>query len=121
MSGDQPHDPTTPEGHTPEKPAPNEIGAPGTPAAAMTPDVPHAADADLVEHGESPADPHAGADGVAHHDGATATGAHTALSDDDHGHAEPPLGPIDWPAWGFAVLGVAAGLAVVALFYVATS
>jgi len=117
MSDDRPHEPTTPEGHTPEKPAVSEIAAPGSPGAGMTPDVPHAADADLVEHGDGPADPVGAA---AHHDGATHMDAHTALSD-DHGHAEPRVGPVDWPAWGFAALGVAAGLIVVALFYVAAS
>jgi hypothetical protein len=64
---------------------------------------------------------HAVDDEVAHHDGATHMDAHTALSDDDHGYAEPRVGPVDWPAWGFAALGVAAGLIVVALFYVAAS
>jgi hypothetical protein len=88
----------TPEGHTPEKPAASEIGEPGTPGAGMTPDAPHAADAEALD-GEAP--------------------AHRALSDDDHGHAEPRLGPIDWGAWAYALLGAAAALAVVALFWVA--
>ena len=57
-----------PEGRTPEKPAADELGARGTPGAGLTPAAPHAADADLVEHAERPADP-AGA--VAHHDAAT--------------------------------------------------
>jgi len=42
---------------------------------------------------------------------------------DDHAHAEEPLGPVDWPAWGAGVLGVALGLVVVWAFilaYVAT-
>jgi len=45
--------------------------------------------------------------------------AHALLSDDDHGHAEAQLGPIDWRAWGYAVLGVAAGLLIVAFFLLA--
>jgi hypothetical protein len=45
--------------------------------------------------------------------------AHAVLSDDDHGHAETQLGPIDWPAWGYAVLGVGAGLLIVAFFLLA--
>jgi hypothetical protein len=55
----------------------------------VTDEVPHPADADEAEH-----DPH-------------------------HGHAEPGLGPIDWPAWGYAVLGLAVGLLTVGMFYVA--
>lgn len=47
--------------------------------------------------------------------------AHTSISDDDHGHAEDPLGPIDWGAWSFALLGAAAALVVVALFWVAVT
>jgi len=113
-----PGEPTTPEGHTPEEPAPSELGKVGTPGAGMTPDVPHPADADLAERGQGPAD---AAGAVAHHDAATHVDAHTDLSDADHGHAEPRLGPIDWPAWGYAALGVAAGVIVVALFYVAIS
>ena len=56
---------------------------------------------------------------VAHHDDATHMDAHTALSDDDHGHAERALGPIDWGAWAYALVGAAAGLVVVALFWLA--
>jgi hypothetical protein len=58
---------------------------------------------------------------VAHHDAVTHMDAHTAISDDDHGHAEPRLGPIDWGAWAYALVGAAAGLVVVALFFVAVS
>lgn len=64
-------------------------------------------------------DEHAAADGhddaIAHHDAATHMDAHTRISDDDHGHAEPRLGPVDWPAWGYAALGVVAALLIVAL------
>ena len=87
----------TPEGYTPEKPAPSEIGKPGTPGA--------------VED-----DSAAAAD---HHDAATHMDAHTTLSDDDHGHAEPALGPIDWGAWAYALVGAGAGLVVVAFFWFA--
>lgn len=55
---------------------------------------------------------------IAHHDDATHMDAHTTISDDDHGHAEPQLGPIDWRAWGYAVVGAAAGLLVAALLAV---
>lgn len=41
--------------------------------------------------------------------------------DDDHAHAEPRLGPIDWPAWSYAVIGAALALLVIAAFYVAIS
>jgi hypothetical protein len=107
----------TPEGRTPEAPAADEQGAAGTPGAGMTPEVPHPADADAVEHGAGPADPTRAA--VLHHAAPTHMDAHAELSDGDHGHAEPMLGPIDWPAWGFAALGVLAGGIVVLLFRVA--
>ena len=38
---------------------------------------------------------------------------------DDPGHGEQRLGPIDWGAWGYGVLGVAAGLVVVIAFWLA--
>jgi|SRR5215213_1442498 len=98
----------TPEGHTQEKPAEHELGKRGTPGAGMTPAVPHPADADAIEEG----------DAVAHHGATTHMDAHTALSDDDHGHTEPRLGPIDWLSWGYAIVGVAAGLLVVVLLWV---
>ena len=47
--------------------------------------------------------------------------AHATLSDDDHGHAEQALGPIDWAAWGYALLGAIAGLLVLLFFFVANS
>jgi hypothetical protein len=52
---------------------------------------------------------------VAHHDPVTHMDTHTVISDDDHGHAEARLGPIDWAAWGYAVAGVVVGLVVVGL------
>ena len=58
---------------------------------------------------------------AAHHDSATHMDAHTTLSDDDHGHGEEALGPIDWGAWSVALLGGAAALVVVALFWVAVN
>jgi hypothetical protein len=108
----------TPEGYTKEEPAATELGEPGTPGAGMTPDVPHAADADLVEHGDAAADPVA-ADAVAHHDAVTHMDAHTTLSDDDHGHAVTALGPIDWGAWSYAIVGGLAGVVVLAFFMLA--
>ena len=36
---------------------------------------------------------------------------------DDHGDGEPRLGPIDWGAWLYAVVGVAFGLLVVGAFW----
>jgi hypothetical protein len=44
---------------------------------------------------------------------------HTTLSDDDHGHAEATLGPVDWAVWSYALIGVASALLVVALFWMA--
>jgi hypothetical protein len=46
---------------------------------------------------------------------------HTTLSDDDHGHAESSLGPIDWAAWGLAILGALSGVVVLAGFWIALS
>ena len=60
-------------------------------------------------------------DSVAEHDPATHMDAHTTISDDDHGHAEASLGPIDWRAWGLAILGGAAGVIVLAGFWAALS
>jgi hypothetical protein len=38
---------------------------------------------------------------------------------DEHGHGDVRLGPIDWGAWGYALVGLAAGLIVVAAFWLA--
>lgn len=40
---------------------------------------------------------------------------------DDHGHAEEPLGPIDVIAWGSFVLGIGLGLVVAFCIALATS
>lgn len=95
---------STPEGYTEEQPAPSELGEPGTPGAGLSPAVPHAADAD-----------------ESHHDAATHMDAHTVLPEDDHGHPETALGPIDWRAWGFALVGALGGLVVLYFFWVAVS
>ena len=58
-------------------------------------------------------------DAVAEHDPVTHMDAHTAISDDDHGHADGSLGPIDWSAWGLAILGGLSGVAVLAGFWIA--
>ena len=57
-------------------------------------------------------------DVVAEHDPATHMDSHTAISDDDHGHAEGTLGPIDWPTWAMAIVGAAAGLMVLIVLFV---
>jgi hypothetical protein len=72
------------------------------------------------EHGSTDAADDSAAS-VAHHDAATHMDAHTILSDDDHGHAEATLGPIDWATWSYALIGVASALLVVALFWIAVS
>lgn len=59
-------------------------------------------------------------DQVAHHDSATHMDVHASIGDDDHGHAEPRVGPIDWRAWFYAAVGFAAGLVVVAFLWVKT-
>ena len=58
-------------------------------------------------------------DAVAEHDPITHMNGHAALSDDDHGHAEGSLGPIDWGAWGLALLGALSGVVVLAGFWIA--
>jgi hypothetical protein len=84
-----------------------------------------AADAEIVEGGEAPGDAVAppadavAAQAVAHHDAATHMDAHTSLSDDDHGHAEAALGPIDWGVWGYAIVGGIAAVIVLAFFWLA--
>jgi hypothetical protein len=55
------------------------------------------------------------------HDANIHMDAHATLSDDDHGHAEARLGPIDWAMWSYALVGIAAGALVVLLFWVAVS
>ena len=39
---------------------------------------------------------------------------------DEHGHAADTLGPINWTMWGVGVLGVIAGIIVVAGFMIST-
>jgi hypothetical protein len=41
--------------------------------------------------------------------------------DDDHGHGESPLGPIDVAAWGAGILGVGIALVIALAFVIATS
>ena len=38
---------------------------------------------------------------------------------DAHGHADVRLGPIDWAGWGYAAVGLLAGLLVVVAFWLA--
>lgn len=71
------------------------------------------------DHEATGHDPDDSAAEVDHHDPATHMDAHTSISDDDHGHIEAQLGPIDWGAWGYAMLGAAAALVVVVMFWVA--
>ncbi|MEP7157875.1 MAG: hypothetical protein ABI797_00470 [Chloroflexota bacterium] len=68
----------------------------------------------MTDHDASTAE-----DPVAEHATDSHMDAHTTLSDDDHGHAEEALGPIDWRAWGLAVLGALSGVVVLAGFWVA--
>jgi hypothetical protein len=95
----------TPEGYTKEEPSVEEIGQPGTPGEAVAADAAHATDLD---------------DPVAHH-ADTHMDSHTVLSDDDHGHAEAALGPIDWTAWGYTIVGGVAGLIVLYFFWLAVA
>ena len=61
-------------------------------------------------------EPGAMQDPLAHAD--THVEAHAVVSDDDHGHAESALGPLDWQAWSYALLAAAAGVLVVVAFWV---
>lgn len=90
----------TPEGHTPEAAAPDELGKKGTPAAGLSPERPHIADA--AEAADAP-----GA-GASH--GAAA--GHAANVHDTDEHAGEALGPIDWPAWGAGAVGVLVALLI---------
>lgn len=56
---------------------------------------------------------------TADHDSATHMDVHAAISDDDHGHAEAALGPIDWGRWAYALVGGLAGAVVVFAFWLA--
>ena len=64
---------------------------------------------------ETDAPGHVGA--VAHHETTDHGDDH---GHDDHAHAGEALGPIDVAAWGAGVLGIAAGLLIVACFMLAT-
>lgn len=94
----------TPEGHSKEVPAPDEMARPGTPGAGHP-----------IEREEEDGVQRAGA----HADGdATSPGDEHA---DTHGdHREPTLGPIDWRAWIYSAVGVAAGVMVAAIFALVT-
>jgi len=78
---------------------------------------------DDQSHVTATAEDEAGRDDAAsseHHDvSASHADAEAASGHDDHGHAEEHLGPIDWGAWGAAVIGAAMALVVVALFWMA--
>lgn len=72
----------------------------------------------MTSNADAPADPHA-SDAM--------TGPHGSMDDhggdhghDDHGHAQDDLGPIDLPAWGAGILGVALGLVVVGAIAIAS-
>ncbi len=61
---------------------------------------------------------HAAAPSVTDHDaGGHGHADHGDGGGHDAGHAQEPLGPIDWRAWGAGALGaVAAGVVAVALY-----
>jgi hypothetical protein len=87
----------TPEGHTPERPAVDEFGEPGTPAAGLTPAVPHAADAEDAEEAAAHGDGHGGE------------------------HGDEPLGAVDWGAWAASLVGLAAGAVIAVAMFVGIS
>jgi len=47
-------------------------------------------------------------------------GSHEDAAQGDHAHGAP-LGPVDWFAWGAGLLGIGAGLVVVACLLISTS
>jgi hypothetical protein len=124
------------EGETPERPAPQEAGTPGTPgegqaiggrtvvgggASALDPDAAHAT---VIGHAAE--DGHAAAHTTVVHgatDHAPAHGdGHDEHADAGHdAHGEPRVGPIDWPAWGASALGIVVGVVIAALFYLAVA
>ena len=67
------------------------------------------------------ADPHAADSMVGPHGAADYHGADHGH--DDHAHAAEgsALGPVDWVAWGAALLGIAAGIAVAAVLTLSAS
>lgn len=56
----------------------------------------------------------------AHGDSAHADAAHADAAHGDHAQGAP-LGPVDWPAWGAGLLGIAAGLVVAVCLYLSTT
>ena len=62
---------------------------------------------------------HGAHSGNAPHGAAPGEGAHDENAHGDHAQGTP-LGPVDWPAWGAGLLGIAAGLAIAACLYVST-
>jgi hypothetical protein len=89
---DRPGPGGTPEGHTPEKPSADEYGKPGTPAAGLSPEVPHAADAANARDVHESTEVHA------------ADASHVDAGHEDESEL---LGPIDWRAWAASALGIA--------------
>jgi hypothetical protein len=57
---------------------------------------------------------------VAAHGANVADAGHGGDHDDGHGHGGDALGPIDWPAWGAAVLGIASALLIVGVMLAVT-
>lgn len=97
------------EGQTPERPAVEERGRLGTPAAG---DAPTPADEAPVPVSKlHRAGPHDAAVTPAHYGAVAPSHGHA------DGHGEPRLGRIDWAAWGASALGVAVGLMVALLFF----
>lgn len=73
--------------------------------------MPHGGDTDSMT------DPHAARSAAEPH----GAGDHREDAEhDDHGHAEEPLGPIDWVAWGTGIAGVAIGVLIAAGFALST-
>jgi hypothetical protein len=124
------------EGETPERPAPQEAGTPGTPgegqAIAGRTVVGGAASAHDRDADHATAVGHTATDGHAAAHTTVVRGAtdHAPAHGDSHdehadaghdAHGEPRVGPIDWPAWGASALGIVVGVVIAALFYLAVA
>jgi hypothetical protein len=90
------------EDHTAARDPADSHAAEDHTSAAISDHAPASARGDANAHGHVTADSHADAHGHA-----------------DVHHEEPRVGPIDWPAWGYAALGVLVALVVVAAFWIA--
>lgn len=99
---DIPHTQGAPEGYTAERPATDEYGEPGTPAAGLSPTAAHASD---------PAPGGASAQAV--------NAAAHAAPEQEQDHADAGVGPMDRPMWAAMALGLLLGVAIALMLWLA--